>query len=133
MIGQGIGKPFAEGRILYASLIALAVLVGALLDEDSLGDALFGRSWDLDWPYGYYIFLRFVVCIASVIVAVYGRQWNRRWVPWVFGLQALLYNPIFRIHLDVKAWVLWNIVAIVLFTIGIFVIGPSARKDESES
>ena len=123
-----------ERVILLPSLIAIAVMCGALMDEDSLGEALFGRGWDLDWPYGYYIFLRFVVCIASVIVAVNGYQWERLWVPWVFGLQAVLYNPILRVHLNVQAWVFWNLVAIVLFVVAICAVRPptEARRDSAE-
>ena len=90
-------NPMLDGRgrfdpaILIPALVAIAVMCGALLDEDSLGDTLLGRRWDLDWPYGYYIFLRFVVCIASVVVAMKGHEWQNDWVPWVFGIQALLY------------------------------------------
>ena len=103
-------------------------MCGALLDEDSLGDTLLGWRWDLDWPYGYYIFLRFVVCIASVVVAVKGQEWQHDWVPWVFGSQAVLYNPIFRVHLNVEIWTFLNLVSITLFIVGLFAIKPSVPE-----
>ncbi len=111
-----------EQKILVPALIAVAVMCGALMDEDSLGEALLGRGWDLDWPYGYYIFLRFVVCIASIWIAVNGYKWEREWVPWVFGTQAVLYNPIFRVHLNVEAWTVLNLVSITFFIVAIFAV-----------
>ena len=65
-----------DPAILISALAAIGVMCGALLDEDSLGNTLLGRGWDLDWPYGYYVFLRVVVCLASVVVAVKGHEWQ---------------------------------------------------------
>ena len=42
MTEPSTSKPLVEPAILYPSLIAVVILCGALLDEDSLGDALFG-------------------------------------------------------------------------------------------
>ena len=112
-----MSRPTVDQKILVPALIAVAVMCGALMDEDSLG-----RWWDLDWPYGYYIFLRFVVCIASIWIAVNGYKLERDWVPWVFGTQAVLYNPIFRVHLNVEAWTFLNLVSITLFIVAIFAV-----------
>lgn len=138
MAGDIVGKPRVESSILIPSLLAVALLLGALLDEDSLGDwafKLLGGSvynYDLDWPNGYYIFLRFVVCIASVLVGVHGYRWGRQWVPWVFGLQAILYNPIIRVDMSVEAWVFWNFVSIALLLVGIFTVKPQVDSEEGQ-
>ena len=107
-----------ESSILIPSLIAVVLLFGALLP--------------LDWPYGYYIFLRFVVCIASILVGVHGYKWGCQWVPWVFGLQAILYNPIIRVEMSVGAWVFWNLVAIALFLVGIFTVKPQVGSETGQ-
>jgi len=111
-----------EPAIWIPTVIAIAVMVGALLDRDSLGRTLFGQSWNHNWPYGYYIFLRWVVCITSIVIAVNGASWNRAWAGWLFGLQAVLYNPLVRVHLNVEAWTVINLISMAAFCVGVFTI-----------
>lgn len=62
------------------------------------------------WPYGYYGFLRMVVCASAAYVAfalLSGEQ--RRGLGWAFVGLALLYNPIFRVHLDRETWAVINL------------------------
>jgi len=52
------------------------------------------------WPYGYYQLLRFVVCGVSVYVAYVAYKWQKIWATWLFGIIAVLFNPIIPIHLS---------------------------------
>ena len=54
-----------------------------------------------DWPYGYYMFLRLVVCAAAGFLAWQQWQVEDRLSGWVAGLIGicLLFNPIVPIHL----------------------------------
>ncbi|HMI38298.1 MAG TPA: DUF6804 family protein [Nitrospiraceae bacterium] len=113
-----------ETAVWIPAVIAILVMCGALLDRDSLGRTLFGGSWTHNWPYGYYIFLRWIVCLSSIIIAVNGTTWEHSWAGWLFGLQALLYNPIVRVHLNVEAWTVINLVSIAAFCVGIFTVKP---------
>jgi len=58
----------------------------------------------LNLPYGYYTFLRIVVCGVSVYVAYQGYQWGQQWAMWVFGLVAVLFNPLVPVHLTKEIW-----------------------------
>ena len=50
-------------------------------------------------PYGYYTFLRWVVCMAALMVAFRAHDSERFGTVWTFGLVALLFNPLISIHL----------------------------------
>ncbi len=68
-----------------------------------------------DLPYGYYQLLRIVVCGAAVwaAVACHARSWT---VPMaVFGLVAILYNPLFKIHLEREVHSVVNVIVALLF------------------
>ena len=124
-------QPKFEPNILYPVSVATAIMIGAMLDKDSLGESLFGRGWDLNWPYGYYIFVRFIVCGVSAWVAYLGHEWKHEWAPWVFGAQAILYNPIIRIHLNVESWTVLNLIAVALFALAVLKLRPSSSERAS--
>lgn len=64
------------------------------------------------WPYGYYGFLRLVVC-ASAAYAAYAllSASQRPWLAWTFVGLAILYNPIFRVHFERETWSVINVVS----------------------
>lgn len=55
-------------------------------------------------PYGYYILLRIVVCGFFIWAALVAYEKRSQYLPWVFGLLALLFNPIIKIHLPKELW-----------------------------
>lgn len=60
----------------------------------------------LPLPYGYFQFLRIVVTAAAAFVAFV--EWERLggWNTWVVGFVglALLFNPVWPVHLNKGAW-----------------------------
>jgi hypothetical protein len=69
----------------------------------------------LDLPYGYYMFLRLVLCacaIAAGLALVQRQEAKLALVAWAL---ALLYNPVFRVSLDKDFWRLINLVTAVGF------------------
>ena len=69
-------------------------------------------------PYGYYTLLRLVVTIGAVLVVYneYSKQLNF----WVisFGIIALLFNPIFPIHLrDKELWAIIDVLCAIIFIV----------------
>ena len=108
---------------LFASTVAVVLLliaVFATLDQ-----------WQI--PYGFYIFLRLVVCGSTValcfdsIIPV--------WLKYLLGLQVLLYNPIIRIHLgDHDIWMVFNIVSIAFYLVAwsLFFILHNPNKEGIE-
>lgn len=74
--------------------------------------------WALtDNPYGYYHILRWVICgLSGYSVYLAYKNENKVWI-WIFGIIAVLFNPIVPIYLDRESWsVIDVIVATVIFT-----------------
>jgi signal transduction histidine kinase len=92
-------------------------------------------AWSIrrDWPYGYYQLLRFVVCGVSVYVAFMAYAWKRLWATWLFGIMAVLFNPLVPIHLSRELWQPIDFACAALFAVVALVLKdgrPSSREDE---
>jgi hypothetical protein len=62
-------------------------------------------------PYGYYTLLRLVACAVfacAVFVAFYR---GSRLLPWAYGLVALVFNPLVKIHLPKEVWAFVDVAA----------------------
>jgi len=68
-----------------------------------------------DLPYGYYQILRWVICGIAVYVAYMAYRWGKIWATWVFGLIAVLFNPLIPVHLTKEIWRPINFVCACLF------------------
>ena len=84
------------------------------------------------WPYFFYVLLRIMVCAASI-------DWCRRvygegrfvWV-WVFGSVALIFNPLFPLHMGRPNWQVLNLLAAGFFTAWIGVSLLRERKTSAD-
>jgi hypothetical protein len=77
----------------------------------------------LELPIWYYIFLRIVVTIGSIVVVV--KEFENELNFWVitFGLISLLFNPIIPVYLNNKsAWMAIDIIVGIIFLIKSFTI-----------
>ena len=94
-------------KIWILQAIATAMLLWALNPEN---------------PYGYYILLRWVCCAIFAYLAIQAiAQEKQGWV-WVLGVTAVVYNPIFRIHLTREIWSVINIASIIVAIASIFIL-----------
>lgn len=50
-------------------------------------------------PYGYYTLLRLVACGVFTFSAFVAHERNAQVFPWLYGLVALIFNPVIKIHL----------------------------------
>jgi len=79
--------------------------------------------WALDrHPYGYYKLLRWVVCGASVYAGFIALEIEKKPWVWVFGIIAILFNPIIPVHLDRGTWAIIDSVVAGILGISIFMI-----------
>ena len=70
----------------------------------------------LPMPYGYYSLSRLVVCGCAIFGAYKSNLTKDEVFAWVFGIAAVLYNPIIPIHLNEKElWVIVNLLTAGLF------------------
>jgi FtsH-binding integral membrane protein len=73
-------------------------------------------------PYGYYTFLRWVVCAISIYTAFlsYGLA-RKAWLV-IFSLVAVLFNPIVPIYLDKGTWIAIDILIAIVTFVSLFAI-----------
>jgi hypothetical protein len=91
---------------LISSFIAVLMLLGAL-----------GQ-----WPYGYYILLRWVTCSAAVFVAYMAYEWQKLWATYLFGFIAVLFNPLIPIHLSRELWQPIDLICAITFVVVISIV-----------
>ena len=94
-------------RVILPAAIAAAFLVLALAP----------------WPRFYFLLLRVVVCVAGAFLAYAGYALDRKWAVWVFGLVALLFNPLFPVPLTGEV----SVAVAALFVIAAIVLGSQAH------
>ncbi len=73
----------------------------------------------LPLPYGYYMFVRVVVCVTSGLLAwatYHGAARYRLWVI-LLGAIALLFNPIAPAHMGKQAWVVTDLAAAAMLVL----------------
>ena len=69
-------------------------------------------------PYGYYFLSRIVVCVCAIFFASQLYKAREHNSVYIFGGIAILYNPLFPIHLgDKSMWIVVNIITGILFLI----------------
>ena len=78
----------------------------------------------LPLPYGYYILLRWVVCISAIFSAWVANELGKKSWLFLMAIIALLFNPLVPIHLDKGTWVIIDFIAAILFLVSIFKIKP---------
>jgi len=102
---------------LYAAwLVAAAMLVYAAIENH---------------PYSYYTLLRWVCCPIFAYSAVAAHEKNRMLWVWIFGVLALLYNPLFRVHLDRSTWTNVNWATVGAIVIAAFAFWRPDRNKQN--
>jgi len=110
----------APGFVLKDCVMVLA-LVGRVVASGLLFWAL------ADHAYAYFAVLRFVVCATAAYCAVLANSRKDEQWTWLFGAIAILYNPIFPIHLNRQIWSVIDPVVGVLMIASLFLM-PKAKR-----
>ena len=85
--------------------------------------------WALDrHPYGYYTFLRLVVCGVTAYSAYFAVGINKNGWAWTFGAIAFLFNPIIPMHLTRDIWQIIDVGVAILLFVSLFLL----KKPKSE-
>ncbi len=80
----------------------------------------------LPLPYGYYILLRWAVCLSAIFsIWVFAGLGKKSWLL-LMAIIALLFNPIVPVYLTKGTWVIIDLVAALLFFISIFKLKSQA-------
>ena len=75
-----------------------------------------------EWPYGYYSLLRWIICIASILVAFQAFEKNIDWAKVVFIIIAILFNPLAPIYLSRSTWIPIDIITAILLILAIRIL-----------
>ena len=62
-------------------------------------------------PYGYYTLLRFVGCAVFGIAAYVAFNRKSQYLPWVYALLAIVFNPFIKIHFPKETWMVIDVAA----------------------
>ena len=71
-------------------------------------------------PYAYYTLLRWVCCGVFAYLAHQSIEQKKQGWVWLLGITALIYNPIFPVHLNRELWSVVNVVSIGIAVASIF-------------
>lgn len=55
-------------------------------------------------PYGYYMLLRIIATGIFVWAALVAHERKHDALPWVYGVLAVLFNPLIKVHLPKELW-----------------------------
>jgi len=80
-----------------------------------------------DWPYGYYILLRFVVCGTSFYLLSVSYQNKKIGWSYTCGGIGILFNPIIRFHFPREFWSLVDLIVVLVFAV--YIYKQSSRKE----
>jgi len=65
-------------------------------------------------PYGYYRLLRVVCCAVFAYLCFSAVRLKLQGWAWVLGIMALIYNPLFPLHLTRTIWSVVNLVTVLI-------------------
>jgi len=71
--------------------------------------------------YGYYILLRWIVCLTAIYIAYFSYEAEKIYWTWIGGIIALIFNPLIPLHLGKDVWIVVDFIAAVIFGITIFI------------
>ena len=73
-----------------------------------------------DNPYGYYQFLRWVILVVGAYSAYLAYKLEGKSWPWIFGIIAVLFNPIIPFTFQRNTWQFIDVVVAIIFFTSIF-------------
>jgi hypothetical protein len=84
-------------------------------------------------PYGYYQFLRWVVCGTGIFTAVSAYRWGKAWATWLFASIAVLFNPIVPIYLTKEIWKPIDLACALIFGLSMLFLSSNVKSKESNT
>lgn len=71
-------------------------------------------------PYGYYQLLRWVIMAIAIYSAYKAHELGNNGWTWVFGMIAVLFNPIIPFYIERNTWQLIDLITAVIFFASFF-------------
>jgi hypothetical protein len=83
--------------------------------------------------YAYYTLLRWICCGTFFYLAFQAYAQKKQIWVWLLGITALLYNPIFPLHLNRVLWSVVNVVTVAIAVVSIFAFKVKIDKTDTPS
>jgi hypothetical protein len=80
-------------------------------------------------PYGYYQLLRWVTTAAGAYAAFQSHQSNKKVWTWIFGIIAVLFNPIVPFYFSKSTWQPIDQITAVIFFVSLFSKNSESHKN----
>ena len=80
-------------------------------------------------PYGYFMLVRFVMMVACGWMAYQYYQRNKTVATWVFGILAMLFQPMYKIALGRTVWNIVDVIVAIFFIVLFFF---ERKREEGE-
>jgi len=103
-----------QKQIIIPSIVVMILLVIAIFPIEE---------------YGYYILLRWIVCLTAIYITYLSKDEKQYWT-WVMGIIALIFNPLIPLHLGKEIWVVVDFIAAIVFGINVFIFRGEREKEE---
>ena len=86
------------------------------------------------WPHGFYTILRWVVCGSTVYLAILAYGDKKQFWSLIFGVTALVFNPLIPFRLGRDTWVFidWIVIILLIVSIFSFKMPAQVRGDKGE-
>jgi hypothetical protein len=84
------------------------------------------------WPYGFYTFLRLVVCGGAAYLAFAAHSLDKRAWVWLMGATALLFNPVIRVPMARSSWQVVDLVTALVFAASLLFIRDRRRRSSKQ-
>lgn len=75
-------------------------------------------------PYAYYQMLRWVVCGVAAYGAFMAKEKKNFPWAWVFGITAVLFNPIMPFYMQRETWQMFDLAAALMLIVSLFMFRP---------
>ncbi len=72
--------------------------------------------------YGYFTFLRFIVCFVAAYNAFLAHSKHKVEWAWILGGIAVLFNPIVPLHMNRQLWIVIDVLVAAIFIISLFFV-----------
>ena len=80
-------------------------------------------------PYSFYTLLRWICCAVFAFSAFTAHEKNRVLWVWIFGVLAVLFNPIVPIHLQRDTWQIVDWVATAVIGVAAAMFWRASKQD----
>jgi hypothetical protein len=97
-------------------IIAILLLLGALSHHS----------------YSYYQILRWFICGLTGYFTYFSYRQNKHAWAWIFGITAVIFNPIAPIYFDRSTWSILDIITAGIIFTSIFKIGGKNKKSRAK-